>query len=867
MLVLKKLKKYAKIPIKIYFSFPLLIKEFIMFNKRIKSIFLLFLCFTLVGCNSQTTVSQTESEENSSAIASEEDFSLEDTTSEESFEESKPDVIGEFLEETDVNLETYTNYLLDGYDENAWQGYGIGDPFVMRYNGKYYLYSSTKDWNTGIKVWVSDDLVNWKYGGYCSTDKATFSAYAPEVTYYNGKFYMYTSPAGKGHYVLEASNPFGPFKAVTDNLGNSIDGHVFIDDNGKWYFYHAAEGDIAVKEMSSPSDLSAPDLSTGVSVSGGWTEGPMVIKKDGVYYLTYCGNHVWSKGYRIKGAVGSSPLEFTDIADSVLLLNTDNPFYGLGHSSTVLGPNMDTYYIVYHSFSRTGRRRMHVDALSLYGKDFTVLGPTSTPQPMPQMPQIYTYSSELSEQFTYTNAKLGSGAVILDAGGMMLTREDITTDKYTAEINLYKMGDDTGMIFSYVDENNYGIASLDSKSQSLTVIIYEDGEKAFEQSVLLPKSFNTNYDFKKLQSLSLKKDGDEYSFYFNGLFLKTFKFELREGKFGINATNYATVGYTAVAFNSEGSSLKEHYKPIEGKIPAITCTEDGQTYNRYGISYIVMKEGFIRNYKVNVGEASTYDVEITYCSQANAILELYKGGVCLGTVLLPSNEGAVSTATLRNVNLDEGFGVISFKLTSGATNVLSYTFTKSSAVTKENIPLNSYFYLDGTWKFNEDLLIIEASRKEELSNGKILYGSEGWGNYAIETNITFCSQNRSAGIIIRGKNPSLGGAGNDSLAGRYFFQGYYICFDSEKGVLIYKVNYERGDEIASFNIQVENNVKHTLRVEAIDKTIKIYLNGELLGEFEDNYLPFLNGAFGFTGVSTSVIVDNLSVEPISEFSK
>lgn len=29
--------------------------------------------------------------------------------------------------------------------------YGIGDPFVMRWNGKYYLYSSTPDGKSGIK--------------------------------------------------------------------------------------------------------------------------------------------------------------------------------------------------------------------------------------------------------------------------------------------------------------------------------------------------------------------------------------------------------------------------------------------------------------------------------------------------------------------------------------------------------------------------------------------------------------------------------------------------------------------------------------------------------------------------------------------
>lgn len=43
--------------------------------------------------------------------------------------------------------------------------YGIGDPFVMRWNGKYYLYPSTSDPCDGIKVFESDDLIHWTYRG------------------------------------------------------------------------------------------------------------------------------------------------------------------------------------------------------------------------------------------------------------------------------------------------------------------------------------------------------------------------------------------------------------------------------------------------------------------------------------------------------------------------------------------------------------------------------------------------------------------------------------------------------------------------------------------------------------------------------
>ena len=89
----------------------------------------------------------------------------------------------------------YQNPILSAQTPNAWAHYGFGDPFVMRYNGRYYLYVSTKDGEVGVQCWTSDNLIEWKYAGLCATDERTRGAYAPEVYYYNGYFYMYTSPA------------------------------------------------------------------------------------------------------------------------------------------------------------------------------------------------------------------------------------------------------------------------------------------------------------------------------------------------------------------------------------------------------------------------------------------------------------------------------------------------------------------------------------------------------------------------------------------------------------------------------------------------------------------------------------------------
>ena len=84
--------------------------------------------------------------------------------------------------------EFYTNKYDEEKIPNQWTAYGVGDPFVLRWNGRYYLYCSTKNFETGVRAWVSDDLVHYEQitgegleTGYVTNDPCTFGAYAPEV--------------------------------------------------------------------------------------------------------------------------------------------------------------------------------------------------------------------------------------------------------------------------------------------------------------------------------------------------------------------------------------------------------------------------------------------------------------------------------------------------------------------------------------------------------------------------------------------------------------------------------------------------------------------------------------------------------------
>ena len=215
----------------------------------------------------------------------------------------------------EFNCKTYDNTAFSDYSEDGtvecenlpaqWEEYGAGDPYIFRHDGTYYLYVSTRDHMRGIRAWKSRNLINWTpcrgeglEEGYVCNESITETAYAPEVFYFNGKFYMYTSPDGRGHYILTADSPEGPFIQATQNFGMSIDGSVFIDDDESMYFLNASGEGIEIRTMESLESI--PGNATVLkNTKMGWTEGPMLIKRDGIYYLTYTGVHVISPGYKI----------------------------------------------------------------------------------------------------------------------------------------------------------------------------------------------------------------------------------------------------------------------------------------------------------------------------------------------------------------------------------------------------------------------------------------------------------------------------------------------------------------------------------------------------------------------------------------
>ncbi|MGB4135941.1 MAG: glycoside hydrolase family 43 protein, partial [Microbacterium sp.] len=290
----------------------------------------------------------------------------------------------------------------------------FADPFVLRHDGRYYLYSTTPL----VDCWTSDDLIHWRLEGPVLTPDVFpgLVPFAPEVVYADGAFFLYTSPSGHGHHVLRSDTPTGPFHDVTGNVGHAIDGNVLVDDDGRWYFYWAGDEGIWGCEMPSPTEFGEPVL-TGIHMNG-WTEGPFVSKRDGRYHMTLTGNHYLSAGYRIDAAHSDHPLTgWRAGLLNPIVVSTAADFRGLGHSSSVIGPDLVSTHLVYHNMNPDLTRHLNVDRQVWNGPELLVLGP-SRQAPVPDPP---THRCDWTEAAAADGWVIEGGALRVEGRSALLS--------------------------------------------------------------------------------------------------------------------------------------------------------------------------------------------------------------------------------------------------------------------------------------------------------------------------------------------------------------------------------------------------------------------------------------------------------------
>ena len=316
---------------------------------------------------------------------------------------------------------------------NPLPGFVLGDPFVLRWRGRFYLYGT----NDGppltdgrqIPVFRSDDLVSWEpLGGALEPIEPGLDHWAPEVLAWNGRFFMVVSfgdvdRLGHSLWVAVADRPEGPFHLV-DRLNDpsevfSIDGSWLLDDDGRLYLFRCLDfvddGEppygtgIVVQAMRDPMTPAGPPSTVlrahspwhlfepdrvmplyGGRAFPAWTtiEGPAPVRRLGRVFCGYSGGN-FMEAYGTGEAVADDPLgPYQDLRgrDGPLFGTTPGLVEGPGHFS-VIRPDMVSDWIVLHGRvpGEHGRRVWLCPAT--WSRDGIAIGPlTDQPQPAPPLP-------------------------------------------------------------------------------------------------------------------------------------------------------------------------------------------------------------------------------------------------------------------------------------------------------------------------------------------------------------------------------------------------------------------------------------------------------------------------------------------------
>lgn len=281
---------------------------------------------------------------------------------------------------------------------------GADPSVILAEDGFYYMYSSEVNAGEGIRVWRSDDMVNWTLITKIFAQRPENVTYtflwAPEVAYVNGKYLMFYANAAYGEQektqicVAESDKPYGPFVnnrilirsfdsnfgALNANVKNNIDPSLFRDDDGKNYLIWGSFNGIYYTQLTDDCTALAPgatkkSLKHGTpGLTGDWgkIEAPLVVKRNGYYYL------IASKGSTVNASTASGityrllmarstsldgafkNIGGTDVFSGIPsdsdkmsgLLKGNDYVLGPGHCSQIVKDAKGQEWLFYHGFSK-----------------------------------------------------------------------------------------------------------------------------------------------------------------------------------------------------------------------------------------------------------------------------------------------------------------------------------------------------------------------------------------------------------------------------------------------------------------------------------------------------------------------------------
>lgn len=665
---------------------------------------------------------------------------------------------------------------------NGSASLGAADPFLIKVNGYYYLTCTRQK---GLVFMKSFDLIKWENvntDGIVGLDETLKSAYAPEVIYYNGYFYACASPSGNGHYFYKSENIEGPFKRITDNIHELIDGSFFIDYNEEPYFLRATETGIAIKhfknnEHDSDFDLFDKYFYFDDSTIGNWTEGPYLIKRYGKYYLTFTGTHFLSDAYRVNYMSGNDIKNEKSLKNNeLLLISTTKEFYGLGHSMNILAPNLDSYYIAYHNMCPNRNRYLNLSRLVFDKKNKMLVNGV-------QIDKNFEIERPYFEKF-------------ID-GENYLSNEYFLDKSFSIEYNFKSK--DIELILGYQDEINY--QKIVFINNNITLITVKNNIETKQVLHALLKE----YDLDKYHFIRIQYKNNRLALYFDLIELNDkINVKINNGKIGFR-NNKLDNSYLAYSKYSFGDS-----DTIVTKVDKFFLDNMNKNNKKYFTNIYIKENGIYDFYIDNIKDVSMNNLFIDK-KQIN----------------IRENDHKI----IKSIYLKKGKHRISFDLIRGKFNEITYLINNENINLDTNNFIN-YMTIYGNYlKLNRGIYF-ENDRNALLTNNNYEY-------YDVSTDLEIIGnpvkQENVAGLIIDVNNY----AKVNNFENLNSYQGFSLLVNKRHAYVI-DTNFSRSKILKRVSLK-EREIN--LRIIKEKNKIEFYVNSKLIYKINNNS-KYIKGKVG-----------------------
>lgn len=264
---------------------------------------------------------------------------------------------------------TYKNPVLPG---------DFADPSVVRVGDDYYATATSSEWAPLYPILHSTDLVNWEIIAHVFPSDlpewANTRFWAPEITYENGKFYVYYTAKKKDGPlctgVASADQPEGPYTdhgpLICQEVG-AIDGFAVRDENGVLHLVWKEDGNsrkqptpIWAQEMNEERtallgekfELFRNDPDTW---EGGLVEGVFIQRHGDYFYAFYSGDKCCGRQctYGVGVARAKTLKGPWEKYAANPLMKQNETWKCAGHGSVVTDASGNDYYL-YHAYAVDG---------------------------------------------------------------------------------------------------------------------------------------------------------------------------------------------------------------------------------------------------------------------------------------------------------------------------------------------------------------------------------------------------------------------------------------------------------------------------------------------------------------------------------